>query len=51
MGTILVGAILILIVVLIVRGMVKDKKNGKSFTCGGDCHNCGGHCEKSEKEL
>ena len=24
--------------------MVKDKKNGKSLQCGGDCAHCGGHC-------
>ena len=23
---------------------VHDKKNGKSFTCGGDCGKCKGHC-------
>ena len=22
----------------------KDKKNGKSIQCGGDCSHCGGHC-------
>ena len=35
MGTFVVGAILVLIVGLIVRGIVKDKKSGKS-SCGGD---------------
>ena len=37
LGTIIVGVILVIIVALIVRSMVHDKKNGKSFTCGGDC--------------
>ena len=41
MGTLVVGGILLVIVVLIVRGIVKDKKSGKS-SCGGDCSHCGG---------
>lgn len=44
MGTAVVLVILAGIVGLIVRGMVKDKKNGKSLQCGGDCKHCGGHC-------
>lgn len=44
MGTFIVGAILLGIVCLIVRSMIRDKKNGKSLQCGGDCKNCGGHC-------
>lgn len=40
LGTIIVGVILVIIVALIVRSMVHDKKNGKSFTCGGDCGKC-----------
>ena len=40
LGTIIVGVILVIIVALIVR----SKKNGKSFTCGGDCGKCKGHC-------
>jgi len=46
MGTLLVGAILAGIIALIVRSMIKDKKNGQSFQCGGDCRQCGGHCIK-----
>ena len=41
MGTLIVGAILILIVGLIIRGIVRDKKSGKS-SCGGDCSHCRG---------
>ena len=37
MGTIIVGLILVLIVALIIRSMVKDKKSGKSLQCGGNC--------------
>lgn len=44
MGTIIVGVILAAVVAFIVRGMVVDKKNGKSIQCGGECKNCGGHC-------
>lgn len=44
MGTVVVGAVLAGIVALIVRSIVKDKKNGKSPACGGDCSSCGHHC-------
>lgn len=44
MGTIIVLAVLAGIVALVIRGMVRDKKNGKSIHCGGDCGHCGGQC-------
>ena len=44
MGTLIVLAVLAVAAALIVRSMVKDKKNGKSIQCGGDCRHCGGHC-------
>ena len=44
MGTVVVLAILAGVVALIVRKMIKDKKNGKSIQCGGYCSHCGGHC-------
>ncbi len=44
MGTLIVLAVLAGIVALVIRGMVRDKKNGKSLQCGGDCSHCGGHC-------
>lgn len=44
MGTVVVLAILAGVVALIVRKMIKYKKNGKSIQCGGDCSHCGGHC-------
>ena len=44
MGTVVVLAILAGVVVLIVRKMITDKKNGKSIHCVGDCSHCGGHC-------
>ena len=43
-GTIIVLIVLAIIVALIIRSMVKDKKAGKSLQCGGDCSKCGGHC-------
>lgn len=46
MGTIITGAVVVLIVGLAVRSMVRDKKNGKSLQCGCDCKECGGHCHK-----
>lgn len=46
MGTIIVLAILIVAVALVVRSMIRDKKNGKSIQCGGDCKYCGGHCHQ-----
>ncbi|MBO5155458.1 MAG: FeoB-associated Cys-rich membrane protein [Eubacterium sp.] len=41
MGTVLVLIVLGVVVALIIRSMIKDKKNGKS-TCGGDCSRCKG---------
>lgn len=42
MGTFFVLVALGLIVVLIIRSMVRDRKNGKSLSCGGDCSRCKG---------
>ena len=44
LGTVIVGLALLAIIALIIRSMIRDKKNGKSLQCGGDCKNCGGHC-------
>ena len=44
MGTIFVTVLVAVIVGLIIYSMVRDKKNGKSIQCGGDCKHCGGHC-------
>ncbi|MCM1146045.1 MAG: FeoB-associated Cys-rich membrane protein [Clostridium sp.] len=43
-GTLVTLAIVAAAVGLAVRSMVRDKKNGKSLQCGGDCSHCGGHC-------
>ncbi len=39
-GTIVVGLVLLAVVILIVRIMMRDKKQGKS-SCGGNCASCG----------
>ncbi len=44
MGTLIVGLALAAVIALAVRSMIKDKKNGKSLQCGGDCSHCSGHC-------
>lgn len=42
-STILVSLMLLAVVILIVRSMIRDKKQGKS-SCGGNCASCGGCC-------
>ena len=44
MATFIVGAVVLAVVGLIIRSMVKDKKNGKSLQCGCVCKHCNGHC-------
>ncbi|MBE6052281.1 MAG: FeoB-associated Cys-rich membrane protein [Clostridium sp.] len=44
MGTAVVLGVLLVVVGFIVKGMIKDKKSGKSIQCGCDCKHCGGHC-------
>lgn len=47
-GSLLVGAIVLAVVVLIVIKLVRDKKAGR-YTCGGNCGSCGacnGHCSE-----
>ncbi len=44
MGTFIVLAIVAVAIFFAVKSMVKDKKNGKSISCGGDCKHCGGGC-------
>lgn len=43
-GTFIVLILLVLIICLVIRSMIRDKKRGKSLQCGGDCKHCGGHC-------
>ncbi len=41
MGTVIVLIALGVIVALIIRSMIRDKKRGKT-SCGGDCSRCKG---------
>ncbi len=43
-GSILVGAVLLVVVISIIRNMYRKKKQGKSCTCGSGCGGCGGSC-------
>lgn len=42
MGTAIVLVALLVVVALAARSLIKDKKNGKSISCGGDCKHCHG---------
>lgn len=44
MGTFIIGAVVLVIIGLAVASLVRDKKQGKSIQCGGDCKHCGGRC-------
>ncbi len=48
MGTIMGTAVALILVigcvVLSVRALLRDRKNGKCL-CGKDCKSCGGHCK------
>lgn len=46
MGTFITLTILIGVIILIIKNMVKDKKNGKSIVCGSNCKDCHGACSK-----
>jgi len=50
LGTILISIGLIAAVVLSIRAIIKDKKQGKSC-CGGSCAQCRacGHCPEQDK--
>ena len=41
---IIVIAVILLVVFLIIRKIVKDKKAGKSAVCGGDCSKSHANC-------
>ena len=42
-GSISVAVVLLIVVGLIVRGLILDRKAGKHI-CGGSCGSCGGGC-------
>lgn len=41
MGTVIVGAIVLLAIADAMRSIIKDKRSGKAC-CGGDCGHCKG---------
>lgn len=45
--TIVVCAILIIAVIIVIKKLINDKKNGKA--CCGDCSQCGSACPYSKK--
>lgn len=42
LGTWIVGLVLLIVVGMILRKMITDKKKGKGTSCGGDCSHCKG---------
>ena len=48
LGTFLILLVVVAGVGLVIRGMVKDKRAGKS-SCGGDCSHCGSVCHAPKK--
>lgn len=51
LATVLVLLILAGIVSLIIRNMIRTKKEGKSIICGGSCGGCGGACMCHRQEM
>lgn len=49
-GTVLIIAVLLLVVALIIRGLIKDRKKGKHI-CGGNCGSCGNICETGRRDF
>lgn len=49
-GTFIVLAIVAGAVGLALKSMIRDKKNGRSLQCGGDCGRCCGHCQMKQGE-
>lgn len=43
-GTIVISIVLIAIIAAIIISMIRDKKKGKSVSCGGDCSSCRAGC-------
>ena len=45
MGTLIVSIILLLIVALVVRSLIKEKRSGRHPSCGGNCGSCSQICK------
>ena len=43
-GTILVGAVLLVLVISIIRNIHRKKKQRNGCSCSGGCGSCGGSC-------
>ena len=55
LATILVSLVVLALVTLVIAGMIRDKKKGKSVTCGGcsgssGCSGNGAHCKAVHAE-
>lgn len=50
MGNIVIVALLVLIVILALRKIIKDRKNGVLCSCGGNCAGCAGGCRTAKTE-
>ena len=50
MGTAIVLAVLIMAVVMIIRSMLKDRRKGKSISCGCNCSSFHGACHQNLKK-
>ena len=48
-GTILISLVLLAVVALIIRSMMRDKKQGRS-SCGGNCAGCHNKCADADKK-
>ena len=46
-GDIIVLALLALIVIMIIKSLLKDRKKGVHSGCGGNCSACAAHCVHS----
>ena len=51
-GTILVGLVVLAVVALVIALMVREKKKGKSSTCGCGCESCAmaGKCHPTKPD-
>ena len=39
-GTIVIGLVLLVVILLVIRKLVKDRKNGSACSCGCGCKDC-----------
>lgn len=46
MGTFIVSIILLLVIALVIRSLIKEKRSGRHPSCGGNCGSCGHACSE-----